>query len=85
MSEPNSANHSCPAGNNVRKIGLVTLRAFHGLLSTSAGFKPSLSLPVLGKKLNFVYQTVSRREARAGGAQFSDHCIIRYCFFSNTL
>ena len=30
---------SCPAGNNLRKIRLVTLRAFLGLLHTSAGFE----------------------------------------------
>ena len=32
---------SCPAGNNLRKIRLVTLCAFLGLLHTSAGFERS--------------------------------------------
>ena len=38
---------SCPAGNNLRKIRLVTLRAFLGLLHTSAGFKRGWRWPYM--------------------------------------
>ena len=38
---------SCPAGNNLRKIRLVTLRAFLGLLHTSAGFERGQRWPYM--------------------------------------
>ena len=38
---------SCPAGNNLRKIRLVTLRAFLGLLHTSAGFERGRRWPYM--------------------------------------
>ena len=38
---------SCPAGNNLRKIRLVTLCAFLGLLHTSAGFERGRRWPYM--------------------------------------
>ena len=38
---------SCTAGNNLRKIRLVTLRAFLGLLHTSAGFEHGWCWPYM--------------------------------------
>ena len=37
----------CPAGNNLRKIHLVTLRVFLGLLHTLAGFQRGQRWPYM--------------------------------------